>query len=381
MVKKVSLVYMFIIFIMAIVPQHIVAHHIEEPPPIHTNAHAAALIDVASGRLLYSYNGDEEMLIASLTKIMTAIVAIENGELTDLVTVSATASGKEGSSIYLKVGQQMTLHDLLYGLMLRSGNDAASAIAEHVGGSERGFVFMMNNKAAELGLLHTSFQNPHGLDMDNHYSSANDLAKLTAYALKNPTFREIVATKVKRVKNPSAKWDHVWYNKNKMLSLYEGADGVKTGYTKAAGRGLVSSATRDGRQLAVVTINDGSDWMDHAHLLDWGFRYFANQTLIQEGERIADTQYVAAKSFIYPLYEGEIEHVSHEVVLEPEQSLDYRLGERGRLNFYLEDSFIGSVPLMEDRKAEQAFANIDQQAKDGYWYVLSALWSRLFQLS
>lgn len=381
MVKQNSYFIFVIVLLLALVPQRAAAHHIEQPPLIHTNAHAAALIDVASGRLLYSHNGDEKMLIASLTKIMTAIVAIENGELTDQVTVSSSAAGKEGSSIYLKVGQQMTLHDMLYGLMLRSGNDAASAIAEHVGGSERGFVFMMNSKAAELGLLHTSFQNPHGLDMEDHYSSANDLAKLTAYALKNPTFREIVATKVKRVKNPEAKWDHVWYNKNKMLSLYEGADGVKTGFTKAAGRGLVSSASRDGRQLAVVTINDGSDWMDHARLFDWGFRYYANQPLIQEGERIADTPYVAAKTFIYPLYEREIEHVSHEVVLESEETIDYRLGERGRVNFYLDDAYIGSVPLAEDVQSEQTFAASNGRERVAYWHVLGVLWSKLFQLS
>lgn len=364
---------------MLVCPISASANHTEGPPPISTHAQAAALIDVGSGRILYSYHGDERLLIASLTKIMTAIVAIENGNLEDIVKVSRSAVGKEGSSIYLKEGQEMSLHHLLYGLMLRSGNDAATAIAEHVGGSQQGFVFMMNAKAAELGLMNTSFRNPHGLDMEGHYSSAEDLAKLTAYALKNPTFREIVSTKVKRVPNPGGKWDYVWYNKNKMLSLYEGADGVKTGYTKAAGRGLVSSATRDGRQLAVVTINDGSDWLDHAQLLDWGFRYFANHRLIAEGEGVQDTPYVAARSFYYPLYEGEIEHVSHEVILAETNSVDYRLGELGRIHFYLDGQFIGSVPLTKKPQDEPG-SMAQAEADASYVDKLRQLVAKLFTL-
>jgi len=354
------------------------AHHVGGPPKIGTHAHASALIDVASGRILYSYRGDEPMLIASLTKIMTAIVAIEQGDLTDVIKVNRSAVGKEGSSVYLREGQEMTLHHMLYGLMLRSGNDAAAAIAEHVGGTEEGFVYMMNLKAAELGLENTSFKNPHGLDAEDHYSSANDLAKLTAYALRNPAFREIVSTRVKRVPNSEEKWDHVWYNKNKMLALYEGADGVKTGYTKAAGRGLVSSATRDGRQLAAVTINDGSDWVDHARLLDWGFRYFATQRLIAEGEEVPDTAYRAARSFYYPLYEGEMEHVSHEVVLEQADSIDYRFGRRGKLNYYLDGEYIGSVPLI-DPPVEPTM-NLAQPSEMGYMWTLRSLVMKMFTL-
>src|SRR5690606_17687538 len=146
--------------------------------------------------------------IASLTKVMTAIVAIENGTLTDLVQVGPAAYGKEGSSLYLHLGEEMTLHTMLYGLMLRSGNDAATAIAEHVGGSLEGFVFLMNQKARELGMKNTSFKNPHGLDEDGHYSSANDMAVLTAYALRNEVFQEIVKTKVKTAPNPNEDWDY-----------------------------------------------------------------------------------------------------------------------------------------------------------------------------
>ena len=214
------------------------------PSAIYTHAKGVALIDVESGGF-YNSNGDKPMKIASLTKIMTAIVAIEHGKLSDMVKTSVRAAGREGSSIYLKKGEEMSLQNLLYGLMLRSGNDAATAIAEHVGGSEEGFVHMMNEKAQMLGLTNTQFMNPHGLDVEGHYSTANDLAKLTAYALKNPIFKTIVKTKVKTAPNPNDKWDYSWKNKNRMLTMYEGADGVKTGYTKQALRCLVSSATRE----------------------------------------------------------------------------------------------------------------------------------------
>ncbi|EXX88256.1 peptidase M15, partial [Paenibacillus darwinianus] len=275
------------------------------PSSISTNARAAALIDVESGRILYSSRGNERMKIASLTKIMTAIVAIEHGKLSDAVRTSRRASGKEGSSIYLKVGEEMSLQNMLYGLMLRSGNDAATAIAEHVGGSEEGFVFLMNKKAEMLGLDHTRFMNPHGLDQPDHYSSANDLAKLTAYALRNGVFRDIVKTRVKTAPNPNDAWDYKWTNKNKMLAMYDGADGVKTGYTKQAFRCLVSSATRNGQQLAAVTLNDGDDWVDHRRLLDWGFANYPLDGLAESGQRLSGYEVTVARAFRYPLAAGE----------------------------------------------------------------------------
>lgn len=244
------------------------------------------------------------MLIASLTKIMTALVAIENGDITSKVKVGKNAFAKEGSSLYLKLGEEMTLKDMLYGLMLRSGNDAATAIAEHVGGSEQGFVYLMNAKAQELNLKNTHFANPHGLDAEGHFSSANDLAVLTAYAMHNPVFKEIVATKEKTADNPYEKWDYKWSNKNKMLRLYEGADGVKTGYTKKALRCLVSSATRDGQQLVAVTLNDGNDWNDHSSLLDFGFNHYPLKTLVERGEAVKGYSLVTGKAFAYPLGQG-----------------------------------------------------------------------------
>src|SRR5690606_24388694 len=309
-------------------------HPAHASPSISTNAYATALIDVQSGRLLYNMNGDVKTRIASLTKIMTAIVAIEQGNLSDKVTVSRRAAGKEGSSIYLKVGEEITLSNLLYGLMLRSGNDAATAIAEHVGGSEAGFVFLMNQKAEELGLRNTQFRNPHGLDEDGHYSSANDLAVLTAYALKNKIFAEIVKTEFKQAPNPNEKWNYSWRNKNKMLRMYEGADGVKTGFTKKAFRCLVSSATRNGQQLVAVTLNDGDDWREHRNLLDWGFKHFPLSRLAEVHEEVPGSSLVYGANFNYPLKEDELGNIQATVSLIHPSGPHYILGERGRMQFY-----------------------------------------------
>ncbi|WP_284240194.1 D-alanyl-D-alanine carboxypeptidase family protein [Paenibacillus glycanilyticus] len=317
------------------------------PKPYHTSANASALIDVKSGRLLYSENGDQSMRIASLTKIMTAIVAIEHGKLSDKVKTSNRAVGKEGSSIYLQLNEEMTLLNMLYGLMLRSGNDAATAIAEHVGGSEEGFVHLMNEKAEMLGLTHSQFKNPHGLDAEGHYSSANDLAKLTAYALRNPVFAEIVSTKVKSVPNPHEQWQYSWTNKNKMLAMYEGADGVKTGYTKKALRCLVSSATRDGQQIAAVTLNDRDDWIDHRNMLDWGFRNYPLVEVASKGQTLAGYPYAVGHAFYYPLTEEERGSLQSRLVVLDMATMNYKLGERGALEWYLNDQKIGSIPVYD----------------------------------
>ncbi|WP_373876499.1 D-alanyl-D-alanine carboxypeptidase family protein [Paenibacillus spongiae] len=316
-------------------------------PRIGTDAKAAALIDVESGRLLYSKAGDTPMRIASLTKIMTAIVAIEHGKLSDKVKTSKRAFAKEGSSIYLKLGEEMSLQNMLYGLMLRSGNDAATAIAEHVGGSEEGFVHLMNEKARMLGLTNSQFMNPHGLDQEGHYSSANDLAKLTAYALHNPTFKAIVKTPVKTAPNPNDEWEYKWNNKNKMLHMYEGADGVKTGYTKMALRCLVSSATRNGQQLAAVTINDRNDWVDHSKMLDWGFANYPLVEIAHKGQPINGYPLAVGRTVRYPFAAGEKEELRSKLILIPQNSAYYTLGERGTIEWYVGDNKIGSTMVYE----------------------------------
>lgn len=328
-------------------------------------AKAAILFDASSGRILYEKNADNPMLIASLTKIMTAIVAIENGDLNERVTISPNAEGVEGSSIYLKAGEKVPLGTLLYGLMLRSGNDAATAIAEHIGGSVEGFVYLMNEKAAYLGLEHTHFANPHGLDHSEHYSSAKDLAVLTAYALKNTVFQEIVKTEVKTVYWPGEQWKRKFYNKNKMLRFYKWADGVKTGYTKKAGRTLVSSATRDGHQLITVTLNDGDDWKDSMFMLEHGFNQYDLVSVIKKGQVISNKTYqneeeekfqvVAGASFVYPLTDEE----KKKITVEPLVSYPLRLASEdhmqiGSARIYLNQQLIGSIPLEVKMQSESS---------------------------
>ncbi len=323
------------------------------PPGIDTNAAGAALIDVESGRILYSKKGDERMRIASLTKIMTAIVAIDHGSLADIVMVSKNAYGKEGSSIYLKLGEEMSLQHMLYGMMLRSGNDAAIAIAEHVGGSLEGFIYLMNEKAKLLGMENSHFINPSGLDDGaGHYSSPNDMAKLTAYALKNPVFREIVSTKTKKVPNPNEDWDYTWFNKNKMLHLFDGADGVKTGYTKLAKRCLVSSATRGGQQLAVVTLNDPDDWADHARLLTYGFQNYPLQPIVNKGDTVEGAEGVIGRSFAFPMLEEERSSVIRKLVPADRNSTDYKLGGRGSVQILIGGKQVGAVPLYAQNSAK-----------------------------
>lgn len=327
------------------------------PPGPEVSARSAALLDVDSGRFLYEKEAHRRMPIASVTKIMTAIVAIEYGDLSDRVQVSSRAEGVEGSSIYLKAGERIPLEHLLYGLMLRSGNDAAVAIAEHVGGSVEGFVYMMNEKAEYLGLSDTHFANPHGLDHPDHYSTAADLARLAAYAMKNPTFREIVSTEVKTVPWPGETWHRKWYNKNKMLRYYRWADGVKTGYTKQARRTLVSSANRDGRRLICVTLNAPDDWNDSMRLLEFGYREFSPVDVVKKGQvfdsvRVAEDedrvlQAAAAKDFVYPLGNDERNKIRVEPVVTYPLDRIKQEGKRvGNVRIYLEDELIGTVPLL-----------------------------------
>ena len=224
---------------------------------VGTSAASAILMDADSGRVLYEQNADARMLIASTTKILTALVAIREGDLSDVVTVKREATLTEGSSMYLKEGEQLTLEALLYGLMLCSGNDAAVAIADHVGGSQKGFVKLMNETARELGMEDSSFANPNGLDAEDHYSTARDMAKLACAAVKNETLLRIASTQSVTIGG------RTMTNHNKLLRYVDGCLGLKTGYTRAAGRTLVSCCERNGQRLVAVTLQDGNDWADH----------------------------------------------------------------------------------------------------------------------
>ena len=231
---------------------------------ISVSAYAAVLLDCDSGEILYEKNADDKMLIASTTKIMTVLVALDCARLDEVAEVTYDHM-VEGSSMYLKPGETVTVEELLYGLMLCSGNDAALCLAEHCGGSIAGFVVLMNEKAAELGMERTSFENPNGLDGDKHYSTARDMALLAKAAAEDPTFCRICSTKTVQI------GQRTMSNHNKLLSQLDGCIGMKTGYTKAAGRTLVSCCERDGRRLVAVTLCDGDDWNDHERLYAWGF--------------------------------------------------------------------------------------------------------------
>ena len=231
----------------------------------------------STGEVLYQKNENERVSIASLTKILTAITAIENYDLSREITITEDMVGVEGSSIYLKVGEVLSLKELLYGLMLRSGNDAATAIAVGCAGSIEDFVDLMNKTAIKSGAFSSHFVNPHGLEEKDHYSTALDIARITAYALKNKDFAEIVSTKRVKLRNTSGGEERILINKNKMLYRYDGADGVKTGYTKTSGRCLISSATKNGVQLICVVINRPDTYERTIELFD---RYFEKYDLL-----------------------------------------------------------------------------------------------------
>lgn len=246
---------------------------------VGVHAASAVLMDAASGRVLYEHDAHHPRLIASTTKLLTALVAVEQAaDLDEVVTIKGEWLGSEGSSIYLKAGEEITLRGLLYGLLLQSGNDAALSIACHVAGSEADFVALMNQKAAALGMKDSCFANPSGLNDDNHYSTAYDLAVLAQACLDNETVAEICATQSITVGT------RTFVNHNKLLRRYEGCVGMKTGFTEKAGRTLVSAAARNGQTLICVTLNDGDDWNDHAKLLDYGFATFPRQVLCRAGE-------------------------------------------------------------------------------------------------
>ena len=257
------------------------------PSPPSIVGLAGVLMDVETGRVLYEKNAHQKLEPASTTKIMTAVLALERGNLSDTVTIGKEPTLVDGSRIYLEEGERLTLEQLLYGMMLNSGNDAAVAIAEHIAGSVPDFAKLMNEKAKSLGAENTNFVNPSGLPDKNHYTTAYDLALIARYALLNhPEFRKIVATKTFYIPWQGKEWNRTLINHNKLLWNFEGADGVKTGYTRSAGQTIVASATRNGWQLlAVVLKSQGRNiYADAKALLEYGFNNFEKKDLIKKGE-------------------------------------------------------------------------------------------------
>jgi serine-type D-Ala-D-Ala carboxypeptidase (penicillin-binding protein 5/6) len=265
------------------------------------SANAAVLMDWETGRVLYEKNAYLRRDPASTTKVLTAIIALERAKLGDEVTVSRRAAYTPGSSMYIKPGEVYSLHDLLHGLLLRSGNDAAVAIAEHVAGSVEEFARLMTAKAREMGAVNSQFANPHGLTDSQHWSTAYDLAIITRHALRNEMFRNIVGMRSTSLTFEKLNRDVVLHNTNRLLSMMPDADGVKTGTTAAAGQCLIASATRDEHKLVAVVLHAGSRWNEAAALLEWGFANFRLARLGEAGEVVGEAPVRGGKFTTVPL--------------------------------------------------------------------------------
>lgn len=321
------------------------------------SAKSAILIDVESNRVLYEKNSDEKRLIASITKLMTALVAVESQrDIKQIVKIKEEWTNIEGSSIYLKPFEEVTLETLLYGLLLRSGNDAAVAVAGFCGGDVETFVNWMNDRAVDLNMSNSSFRNPNGLNHDEHYSTAADMAKLAACVLKNEILANIVSTKSIVFE------DRNFTNSNKLLWRYEGCIGMKTGYTEKAGRTLVSAAQRDGHTLVVVTLSAPNDWCDHMELFEYGFSSFQNEELVSKGEeltkiRVEDSfvrsvPLYADETICYPLKDGDQPEVTINIADFVHAPVKQD-GIAGNVEVYVNDELIGVSYLRYCNGVEQ----------------------------
>lgn len=330
------------------------------------SAQHAYVLDGISGRVLYAKQEKQQALIASTTKIMTALVVCEQCNVLDRMRIPAEAVGIEGSSMYLQEGEVLTIQELLYGLMLSSGNDAAVALAIYCGGTVEGFAQQMNDKARTLGLQNTHFENPNGLDSPGHYSTAEDLGKLAAYAMENPIFAKTVSAKTVKV------GQRCLTNHNKLLWRLPGAEGVKTGYTKAAGRILVSSAVRNDRRVLAVTLDDPNDWADHTELLEDSFARYTIQTVFREGDRVGTLEVVggetgrvevlAAEDFSYALAQEETT-----VLALPGPGFVYAPAvegaDAGYVYVLLNGKAVGKVPVVYGQTVEQS----EEKEKTYFW--------------
>lgn len=317
---------------------------------VSTSASSAILIDAQSGRVLYEQNAHEPRYIASITKLMTALVAMESGHsLDETVTIKREYTGAEGSSMYLREGEELTLEALMYGLLLASGNDAALAVAGFCGGTVEEFVSRMNRKAVLLGMENTRFINPSGLTQEGHVSTAADMAKLAAACMKNEAIAEMVATRTITIGG------RTFTNHNKLLWRYDGCIGMKTGYTERSGRTLISCAQREGQRLIAVTLNDGNDWADHTAMLDYGYASFTRTCLSRAGEVYARipvsgsllsfVHVQAADDIYYPLAAGE--QVREEVSLTQWTQAPVSRGQTaGTITYYLNDEVVAVCPLI-----------------------------------
>ena len=332
------------------------------------SASSSIVMDLDSGRILHANNIDDERLIASITKIMTCIIAIENGDLDEKILVGEEVLKAYGSAIYIEVGETLTLKDLLMGLMLRSGNDAAIVIANNVAKNIDEFVLLMNEKAQDIGMLHTYFYNPHGLEESNglgNKSTARDMALLTKYAMQNRVFREIFATKKYQVKTNYKTYN--WINKNKLLHQYDFINGGKTGYTKKAHRTLVTTAKQNNLNLVIVTLNDGNDFADHITLYRNIFKKY-------ESFLVLDKENVKIKND--NIYNNYKLYLNRDIVLAilPKEKKDIRLEYKlyNNTKFYDGDN-IGYVEVyLADKliETEKIYISIPKSSPKSWWQKL-----------
>lgn len=358
--KKTVSIIAAIIFLINFIPK---VYGMENPPQIV--GPTAVLMDFTTGQVLYDKNMNQRMYPASTTKILTAIIAIEKGKLNDVVTVNDDVKNIDGNSIYLVPGEKLTLEQLLYAMLLESANDAAIAVADHIGGSIQGFANLMNEKAKEIGAKDSHFVNPNGLPNTNHYSTPYDMALIARYAMGNATFRKIVSTIHYQIP-PTNKFDKprdLWIS-NRLIKPtsfhYDGADGVKTGYTIAANQVFVGSATRNGHRLISVIMGDeGTNiWTDTIKLLNYGFNNF---DLVNPLEKNSIVTYadigkvkfklplIAKDSFYYVVPKGQESSIKSSISVDKNINAPVKKGTTlGMINFTLNGKPIGSVQLIAD---------------------------------
>lgn len=321
--------------------------------PLAVNAkdtsRSSIVMDIDSNRILYQNNMNEKRLIASITKIMTATIALEKGDLDKEITVKDEVLKMYGSNIYVEVGEKLTLRDLLYGLLLRSGNDAAVVIANNVSKTEKDFVELMNKKAHEIGMNHTVFNNCHGLDEETkNYSTAFDMAILSSYIYKNSAeYRKI--TNTYKYKTQSSKKSYLWYNRNKLLKLYKYATGGKTGYTPSAGRTLVTTASKNNLNLTVVTLKDGNEYDTHESLYEEMFNKYKGYKIVDKTTYKLDKIYFKdetyiKESFTYPLTEDEKDRVK--TIIKIEKTKNYKNNDKvGYIEVSLNNEVIKKIDI------------------------------------
>lgn len=334
-----------------------------------TSGDGVILMDQDSGRILYSKNINKSKLMASTTKIMTAVLAIESNQLDDIVTIDESILKSYGSNIYIEMGEEISLRDLVYGLMLRSGNDAALAIANHLGGLDY-FVEKMNAKAKKIDMKNTYFINPHGLDeATSNTSTAYDMALLTKYATKYEEYKKIVGTKKHVVKTNYKTYS--WTNKNKLLTTYKYTTGGKTGYTEKSKRTLATTASKNNLNLIVVTLDDGNDWNTHITLYEYGFDNYKKYLVLNKEKFTVDSDYYKedlyiSKNYYYPLSSNETDDMTIKIKLE-------------KLKKYKDKDKVGVAAVYYKNELvheEKIYISIPESSKKSLWQRIADWFSR-----